>query len=728
MRQINTLIMKKVLFLCLGLLTSIWTVAQNSEFPVVTIQEIQFVPDETLAACEDSSTFLGDTVTIFGTIVMDGNLSQVSSSNVWVQDSVGPFSGIDVFVTSDVESPVPGTDVQDLIAGDSVRITGIVITFGNESEIAPLEIEVLASGRPVGVTPVDLSDLNDANQVNKPETGEQWEGVYIELTNLTVTSVDFFSGDSRVSFIASDDAGNLINVSDRFLVQRLPGNGGSFVPPIVGTVYDTLRGVIVHSANGCFGENGRGYELFPFQESDYVVKEGFSPPLISGITRNPGVPSGDDDANISATVEDVDGEITSVSLFYAVGINNEDYREIEMEANGSTYSAAIPSTEYSDGDIVKYYISASDNDQLTATQPDVPGSDNPLFFTVRDEGLTIFDVQFTPFGNGNSGYRGQTVTVAGVVTASAESDNLGLIYIQQEGDPTGGWRGLQVSGNAALANAVVGDKLQVTGTIEERFGLTVMTNVTDVEQMGSGEIEPLVLDPGIFSEYDFETNELYEGMLITLANPDESQELFIVEANADGTSNFGEYRVGIDTLDPQNGARILAGRNDGRNAFGSLNFSFINDSLWIADGGILNVDPCVIDYGDTLTSITGIMYYSFGNMKLLPRNNDDMENFRGGCQSPGPITSLEDDLRSSLISMYPNPVSDRLHISYSFPQPVQGQVSLYDMTGRKLMQQSLKGVSGMSDVLVSNLQTGTYIMMLEVENVVVRREKVVVIR
>ncbi len=719
--------MRKVLLSYLFVFAVVGLFAQ--EVPVVKIRDIQFVSDEDLAACIDTSSFLGDTVTIFGTIVMDGNLAQVTSGNVWIQDTIGPYSGLDVFVTSDVESPVPGTDVKDLIAGDSVRITGLILQFRGESEIAPLEIEVLDSGRPVRVNPIELGNLNDNTQTNIPETGEQWEGAYVEMYNLTVESVDFFSGGSRVSFIVSDDKGNLMNVSDRFLVQRLPGNSGSFVPPNVGTVYDTLRGVIVHSENGCFGDNGRGYELFPFQESDYVVRQGTSAPLISGITRNPAVPTGEDDANITATIEDVDGSIDTATLFYAVGVSNQEYKAIPMTGNGTTFSAAIPAAEYSDGDLVKYYINAVDNEGLKATQPDVPGNGNPLFFTVRDGGLTIFDVQFTPFDNGNSAYRDQVVTVEGVITASAEPDNLGIIYIQQEGDAIGGWRGLQISGNPALANLTIGDKIRVTGTIAESFGLTVMNEITDVEELGTGEVEPLVLAPGIFTEYDFETNELYEGMLITLANPDTAQDLFVVELNADGpNSNFGEYRVGVDTLDPANGSRVLAGRNDGRNAFGSLNFSYVNDSQWVANAGIMNVDACVIEYRDTVESITGIMYYSFGNFKLHPRNNDDMVNFRGGCLSQGPATSLEDDLKASAVAVYPNPVQGELKVNFDFPQMVKTGVHLYDLAGRRVASQSFNILRGTQTLNTTDLQAGAYIVIVEAAGIVVKREKVLMIR
>jgi len=116
--------------------------------------------------------------------------------------------------------------------------------------------------------------LNDNTRTNKYESGEEWEGSYVSFKNVTVVAVSIFSG-NRVSFDVSDQNGNLINVSDRFVVQKLdtrplvnpssPQTEGEFSAPIVGTKYESLSGIVLHSANGCSGNpSGRGYELNPF--------------------------------------------------------------------------------------------------------------------------------------------------------------------------------------------------------------------------------------------------------------------------------------------------------------------------------------------------------------------------------------------------------------------------------------------------------------------------------
>ncbi|RMG72971.1 MAG: T9SS C-terminal target domain-containing protein [Bacteroidetes bacterium] len=702
------------------LLTLLISAAVHAQYPVVTIQQIQTLPLDSLNACNDLSLYEGDTVITHGTVVMNGGLAQAAGGrNLWIQNGTGPFSGIDLYTTG-VPTPVPGTDVLDLVAGDSIEVTGLIATFGNETEIVPLNISVIDFGKPVGIQPIDVGDLNDANRVNILPTGEQWEGSYVEITNAVVTSVNFFSGNTRVSFDVADADGNVINISDRFLVQRLPAGGGSFVPPPVGARFDTLRGVIAHSGNGCTGGGGRGYEMYPFQESDYVI--GFSAPIISNVNRNPVTPTSSEDVTVFASIEDPDGNVTSATLFYAVGVSNTSFLSLPMANTGTTYSATIPSTAFSDGDFVKYYISATDDSSATSTSP-VDGQNQPYFFTARDNGLTIYDVQYTPFSNGFSGYLDREVTVEGIVTASAAAGDLGFVHIQQEGQTS--WAGLQLVEGANLATLERGDKVRVTGTIQESFGLTRMSVLGDAILLSSGNDlpDPVEVDPNDFTTYDFALTERFEGMLVKLTNPTDGG-VFVVEPNADGNNNFAEYRVGSDLLDPLNGCRVLAGRVTGT-AFSSLNFSYVNDSTWISESGVINVPVCVVSAGDTLASLTGIMTYTFGNMKLLPRNNDDAEAFSGANCTDG-ITSVEDLLRSEL-TLFPNPGRTEINLQYGFDRPVRGTAELMDLTGRRLQRQALNGTQGTLRFDTRALPRGTYFLRVLAGDQLIRTHKVLLI-
>lgn len=699
----------------------------SQTYDTLSINDIQFVPQTTLATCVDTSVYQNDTVWIYGTVLMDGGLAQSAGGrNVWLQSGGGPFNGIDMYAFG-VPTPIPGDDILDLSAGDSVEVLGIVGFFGAESEILPLEINVINFGRKTVATQIDIADLNDNQRINLPSTGEQWEGQYVELNNVTVTSVDPFSGGSRVSFNVADAAGNTMNVSDRFLVQRLPANGGTFVAPTVGTVYDTLRGVIAHSANGCFGANGRGYEMYPFKSSDYVVQAGSSGPLISGITRNPVAPMSSQDVNVSATIEDVDGTIDTASLYYAVGLNSTNYFAVPMTGSGTTYTGTIPATAFSDGDLVKYYVCATDNDMLSSCGPDVPSTTgDPIFFFVRDNGVNITDVQFAPFSNDNSGYAGLDVTLTGIVTATSSTDDLGFVYIQQPGEDK--WAGLALTQNQDLNSLVRGDEVSVTGTIIESFDMTSMI-VNSVTTLSQNNTLPAVVEvnPGDFTNYDVAVTEPYESMVVTLVG-DNGADIYVVEENSDAPNNFAEYRVGRDPFDPAVGCRVLAGRVTG-SAFSSLAFSYVNDSTWLDNSGIMTVPACVVTAGDTMTSLAGIMYHSFGNMKLLPRNNADAPGYSGAncVNGIGGTDGLEDLLGNSLMTVYPNPAKELVTLRYEMERPLDAEVVLLDMMGRVLASQALTGASGEVSFRTASLPRGTYLVSIQTERELVSRHKVILI-
>jgi hypothetical protein len=307
--------------------------------------------------------------------------------------------------------------------------------------------------------PVAVGLLNDAQRVNIPTTGEQWENAFVEFQNVTVTEVISFGG-NRISFNVVDAAGNKINVSDRFLAQKLPSYQtvnpaspqvtGSFVPPVPGTFYSSLKGVLRHDGNGCFTGGGtRGYELNPFDASHYQIA--YAPPYISQFERDPMVPTPNQSPDLICTITDFDGTVDSVHVFYTTNatLQPTQFTKATMAlVAGSTdeYEFSLPSAP--DGTLVRYYIKAKDDDGNVSYYPTTPvGQAQPNFdyYTVRAGGMKIYDIQYSLASNGNSPFLGQNVTVKGIVTASTKPYDLGYLYIQ---DANGGpWSGIWCAGS-----------------------------------------------------------------------------------------------------------------------------------------------------------------------------------------------------------------------------------------------------------------------------------------
>lgn len=286
---------------------------------------------------------------------------------------------------------------------------------------------------------------------------------------------------------------------------------------------------------------------------------------------------------------------------------------------------------------------------------------------------TIVDIQrVDTAGNTDlSPLDGQEVTVTGVVTASAEPDNLLAIFIQQEGETE--WAGIRITtGISDLTEVKVGDKIEVVGMVASAGGETILRNITEVTNLGTGTITPLELDPAIFTSYSLVENEKYEGMLVRFQNP--AGLIHVVEVNADGNNNFGDWRIGREPATPGLGCRVLTGRITS-SLISSLNVSYINSDVWETTSGRLNVPAIVVTTDTTFRSVTGVINYGFSNMRLLPRNNADFEL---PFTTAVPVRS--DFLANALVS--PNPVRKEATLSFELNRPVSLTIRLLDFNGR----------------------------------------------
>lgn len=189
--------------------------------------------------------------------------------------------------------------------------------------------------------------------------------------------------------------------------------------------------------------------------------------------------------------------------------------------------------------------------------------------------VPIHDIQYTTDPSGNSPYSGETVITRGVVTA-VESKGF---FIQNE---TGAWNGIYVYLGSS-PGVSVGDLVEVKGYVKEFWGLTELSvnpNYGDyVDVIGTAPLpDPVVLPTGDVSQ------EQWEGVLIKVED---------VEVT-DPDLGYGEWQV-----------------NDGS---GNL----------VIDDLMYHYSPSM---GQKFDYIIGVLYYSYGNFKLEPRNADDIKEY-----------------------------------------------------------------------------------------------------
>lgn len=723
--------MRKLLFSAIFALIALGAFAQ---YPLVTISQINQPKD--LANCNDTSVFQNDTVRIVAVVVTDGGLSEVASSSViggnrpfiFLVDTANggvpaPYNGIEMMpiYQNSQGSFQPLALSTQLLAGDIIEVTGIISSFGNSNQISTLDansislIGIQSSPTPISKT---VGDFNDANRVNILSTGELYEGSYVEFQNVTVTNVIPFGG-GRISFDVADANGNTMNISDRFLAQRTSahtivnpnspagqGNQGSFVPPVPGTFYNTLSGVIRHSGNGCTGGTGRGYELNPFLDSHYDV--GFAPPFIDQVDRDPVVPNDQQDVDISAVIIDSDGTVDSVFLYWSAdpAVVPSNFTKTAMTlAIGSTEDYEITIPKQADGTMVRYYIYAEDDQQNPSYFPSTPLNQtepNFDFYTVRQDGLTIADVQFSLSANGDSPFLGKQVKVKGVVTASTKNHDLGYVYIQ---DPSlTEYAGIACIGNFDLANLYRNEWVEITGDVQESFGFTqiAVTNVTRL--FDHDTIEPISLDPSDSTSRVDGTWEKYESMLVKFENP--GSKIYITNEDA----GFGDYMVSTDpSFSDGLSTRVLAGRQS-NTSVSSLWVQLVTDTIYASLDGTMFVNPVTTSDTMHMDAIVGLMYYGFSNYRLLPRANDDIIGLNAtidmNVTHPSNV-SLEEIQSNAQISIFPNPTNSSFFIETSSEDAFNAV--FFDLNGRKIMEKNSPNGDRIS-IDASFLANGVYIL------------------
>lgn len=663
----------KVKFLLLFLFLSVQLFAQV--YPEVTIRDIQYAPADSLLAygalnSEPRPNYEGDTVTVTG-VVMNAAYEganpdsirtlHAGAAAVYLQDQNNPeWGGI---LVRDTE----GSSAFALLdTGLVVKLTGVVGEYFTTTQFnifgfdAANIVGQTTKPQPVLLT---LDSLVEQGTGNPNYLAEKWEGVYVELRNLTASDPGIIGY-------------NTFNVYDANGLNIVVGNTSDYYrrnpAPLPGTKVEYVRGFIetrTNITNGWFIIN-------PITADD--IKYGdVSPPNIFNVVRDKGVVKLNEDVTVTAKVVDSDGtaDVQSVKLFYK--INEAAFDSLDMnltDVQDSIWSATIPGQ--SDSTIIMYYVQATDMDNAVSTNP--TNSEQGYFYHTLGRDLTIADVQYSPFGSGFSGYNNYTVTVSGIVSADTtdiqgDGANIGpQVYIQDGSSP---WSGIQIFGVEA-DNLRRGDPVTVTGIVNENFGVTRIGNLDNgvtIQTNGMGLVLP---EPVLISTADIGTvpggtlpAESYEGVLVKVEN------VTVIDDNADGNSgpdegtggnrNFGEILI-VDSSNVQMRLELQDGTHDYNNFW----------DVALEDKGIL------IEDGNTFESLTGILFYSFGNYKLVPRKNDDFV---------GQVTDIESieniPTKFELVQNYPNPFNPTTVISYNIPQlgkNVDVVLKVYDVLGREV--------------------------------------------
>ncbi|MFZ1290392.1 MAG: T9SS type A sorting domain-containing protein [Melioribacteraceae bacterium] len=655
----------------------------SQSYPEVSIKDVNFVSNDSLLyygslATEPKPELVGDTVIVTGVVMNSPYFNADPTQNEMLS------AGAPALFLQDINNPEWGgvlcrdrsltNEVFAILdSGMVIKATVEVVEYFTTTEIDVISFDAsnvigqMTRPKPVVLT---LDSLFEKGTTTPNYLAEKWEGVYVEFQNLTTSDPGIVGSGT---FKVFDENNTSMVIYNKGIYIR-----SGFVPPSAGTSVTSIRGYIETRTGGQYG----WFMLNPVYPDDIIYGE--SAPNISNVIRDKGVVKFNEEVIVCAKVVDEDktSGIKSVKLNYSK--NDAAFVSVDMTLSNSTdsiWSATIPAS--SDSVLVKYYVSTTDSNNFSSTSPS--NINRSYFYMVLDRPLKVSDIQYSPFGSGYSGYNGYEVTVSGQVSADTtdiqgDGANVGpQVYIQ--GYENGTWSGIQIFGVEAEA-APRNEHVQVTGIVNESFGVTrigTLDNGATVLYLTADWFPPIYPEVELISTADIGSSsdgslpaESYEGVLVKLEN------VKVLDANADGavdgpdegsggSRNFGEIYI-TDTSNVQMRLELQDGMHDFHN-------------MWDAS---LEGKGIKIEAGHTFESITGILFYSFSNYKLVPRQNEDFV---------GHVTDIKENKVIpevfSLSQNYPNPFNPSTIINYSIPNVASSfssivTLTIYDVLGREI--------------------------------------------
>lgn len=217
----------------------------------------------------------------------------------------------------------------------------------------------------------------------------------------------------------------------------------------------------------------------------------------------------------------------------------------------------------------------------------------------------------------NSPLLGNNISIEGIVVADFQGSNqLGGFFVQEEDAQADSnphtSEGIYIASTTAVA---VGDRVRVSGTVAETFGLTQLSG-TAVTICASGQTLPT---PAGFSlpVTSLDAFEAIEGMSVAIAQTLTVNETYQLGRYGQVLLANGRLQQPTNLAEPGAAANALQAQNN-------LNKLMLDDA-----SNIQNPDPVIfpapglsaentLRSGDTVTNLRGVITYDFGLYRILP--------------------------------------------------------------------------------------------------------------
>ncbi len=645
-----------------------------------------------IGVSETGSTAVGTSLQLQGNGSTYTDFTWASSTN----ETFGSANNLQTFIDSDVvfinelQVSTTGADwdffeLQGLAGKDLSDLTFLVIKSDNSpTSRGTIDQAISLSGQSI---PADgFWVAADANAITTYDITPDLSisSNTFENSSSTYLLVSGFSG-SQGTDLDTDDDGTLdltpwteIIDSVAILDSRASdtayagatalGPDGSFFPSGIFRSPDAPTGnfstsfLSFSTADGTPGtSNGEG------STSDNLTIEGNSNTITNGDTT-PSTTDGTDFGNsisgsedsATFTIKNDTGGSISVTTISITGTNASDF-----SISSSTASRPFSIADDANQDFIIELSDTATIESKSATITVVTDT-TTITFAIAANVTTIPSMTFIHSIQGDSSTSpldGQTVTIEGIVVGdfqdgSGTNGDINGFFIQEEdGDidvDNNTSEGIFVfDGSSPAVDVTNGDKVQVTGTVDEFFGFTQIVSISNITLISSGNTLPtaaIINLPATSSTTNSDGDvianlENVEGMLVNLP-----QEMTVTEMfNLD---RFGEFRI-------SQGGRLRQFTQENLPSVSGYNAhldAIAKRSITIDDGlSIQNPDPIIFPdgnlnssdafrMGNTITGLTGVISYSRSSgsigietYRLLPTTSFSVVNTNPRQNTPSDV-------------------------------------------------------------------------------------------
>lgn len=433
---------------------------------------------------DTTGQYVGTVVTTSGVVTVQNGT--FTNDPIYIQDSVGPYSGILIY-----------TSYYTVRTGDSVKVTGTVSEYYGKTEIGYLSsLSVLSTDCDI---PAPTLVTTSALATSNPDTAEMYEGVLVGIMNPVVTDVNLGYGEWEIN-----DGSGPCRVNDE----------ASYTMPSLG---DTLAAVV-----GILNYSYDDFKLEP--RGDFDIYGSFSG--IGRVTVNPnqlteGVPE-----NVVVSFSVDFGEINRIILLIpenfefpgSYTLSGAGFLNAILTITGDTLyieNAGITSLAGGHLNLADLTPRLSGVETLavyTGTQSDTslsPVSDFPEILVSRLDGTVPISLLRQNNSQGVPLLLGETVKITGIMTVAGELGGQYFLW-----DNTAGVCVYNPGGGLSI-----GDSAVFQGTMTQWNGLTELSPSTVLSGPFTGTPrDPVTATCSTLSLEGSGGVENFEGKLVRIDN------------------------------------------------------------------------------------------------------------------------------------------------------------------------------------------------------------------